>query len=87
MDGAVDAAAGGEIAFYQAPFGFAGFDDVFEDAVHGVLVENAQVAVSQQIHFQGFELHALLVGAVGNGDGSMGKWGQVSTFDISRCCL
>lgn len=41
-----------------------------EDAIDGIFVENSDVSVGMDIHFERFELEAMLVGFVVKGDGS-----------------
>ena len=50
-DRATQSAACGKDAGDSCPFGFAGFDQVLEDAVHGVFVKNANVAVGMNVDF------------------------------------
>ena len=69
-DGGGEAAAGGEFAADDAPLGADGGDDVVENLVDGVFVEDAEVAIGEEIHFQGFELDAIFFGHVLNGDGA-----------------
>src|ERR1700730_16360109 len=47
------AAAGSELAPDDAPFGLDGGNYVAQDLVDGIFVENAQVAIGKQVHFQG----------------------------------
>src|SRR5712692_8255124 len=69
-DGRGQAAAGGEFAAHDAPFGLNGGDDVAEDFVDGVFVEDAQAAVGEEIHFQGLQLDAIFLRHVLDGDGA-----------------
>src|SRR5689334_12072013 len=46
------AATGGEFAAYGAPDWFGGGDDIAQNAVHGVLIEDAEIPVSQQVMLQ-----------------------------------
>src|SRR5882724_12794638 len=69
-DGGGKAAAGSEFAADDAPFGADGGDDVVKDFIGGVFVEDAEVAIGEEIHFEGFELDAILFGHVLNGDGA-----------------
>src|SRR5712692_5051422 len=69
-DGGGEAAAGREFAADDAPFGANGGDDVAEDFVDGVFVKDAEPAVGEKIHFQGFELEAVLLRHVLDGDGA-----------------
>src|SRR5580704_18986992 len=50
-----EAAARGEFAADDAPFRLDGVHDVAQHLVESVFVEDAEGAVSQQIHFQRFE--------------------------------
>src|SRR6266849_8069217 len=58
-DGGGQAPAGSEFAADDAPFRADGGDDVTEEFVDRVFVENAQAAVGEEIHFQGFQLDAV----------------------------
>src|SRR6266851_4434989 len=69
-DGGGEAAAGSEFAADDAPLGAHGGDDVAEDFVDGVFVKDAEAAVGEQIHFQGFQLDAILLRHVLDGDGA-----------------
>src|SRR5713101_5073698 len=69
-DGGGEATAGGEFAANDAPFGADGGDDVAENFVDGVFVEDAEVAIGEEIHFERFELDAIFFGHVLNGDGA-----------------
>ena len=69
-DGGCQAAAWGEFAANDAPFRLDGVDDVVEHFVHGVFVEDAEVAVGQQVHFQRFELDAVFARHVLDSDGA-----------------
>src|SRR5713226_6419271 len=69
-DGGGEAAAGSEFAADDAPFGANGGDDVAEDFVDGVFVKDAEAAVGEKIHFQGFQLDAILLRHVLDGDGA-----------------
>lgn len=70
-DGGGQAAAGSEFAADNAPFRANGFDDVAKDFVHRVFVEDAEVTVGEEIHFQGFQLEAIFPRHVLNGDGAI----------------
>ena len=60
--GAAGAAAGAGVD------GAAGGDEVLQDAVDGILVEDAEIAVGVDVHLQGFEFEAVLVRHVGDAD-------------------
>src|ERR1700686_5238427 len=45
-----------EFPAHDAPFRMDGVGDVMQDLVHGVLIENSQVAVRHQIHLQPLQL-------------------------------
>jgi hypothetical protein len=62
--------AGGEFAADEAPFGVEGGDEFAKDSVDGVFVEDAEVAIGEEIHFQGLELDAGFLGHVLDGDGA-----------------
>src|SRR6266571_4571515 len=68
--GGGQAAAGGEFAAHDAPFGLHGGHDVVQHFVNGIFVEDAQAAVSEEIHFQGFQFDAILLRHVLDGDGA-----------------
>src|SRR2546430_1823009 len=65
-----EAAARSEFAADDAPLGANGGDDVAEDFVDGVFVEDAEAAVGEEIHFQGFQLEAIFFRHVLDGDGA-----------------
>src|SRR6266851_93469 len=60
FDDGGDATSGAEVADYLGPDGVGGFDDVVEDLVDDVLLEEAEVAVGEEVLLEGFELEALL---------------------------
>src|SRR5713101_3891765 len=64
------AAARREFAANDAPFGSDGVQDVTENLIHGIFIKNAQIAVSEQIHFQGLQFDALFLRHVLDGDGA-----------------
>jgi hypothetical protein len=63
-----DAAAGAEVAYDNGPDGVAGFDDVVENLVDDVFLEDAQVAVGEEILLEGLEFEAALAGHVADGE-------------------
>jgi hypothetical protein len=63
-----DAAAGTEITYDNGPDGVAGFDDVVEDLIDDVFLEDAEVAVGEEVLLEGLELEAALSGHVANGE-------------------
>ncbi len=63
-----DAAAGAEVAYDNGPDGIAGFDDVVEDLVDDVFLEDAEVAVGEEVFLEGLELQAALAGHVADGE-------------------
>src|SRR5216683_1554498 len=69
-DGGGEAAAGSKFAADDTPFGLNGGDDVAKNFVHRVFVEDAQAAVGEEIHLQGLQLDAVVLGHVLNGDGA-----------------
>src|SRR5229473_283372 len=78
-DGGGEAAAGSEFAADDAPLGADGGDDIAENFVHGVFVKNAEAAVGEEVHFQGFQLDAILLRHVLDGDGAeVGETGLVA---------
>jgi len=52
LDGGAHAAACGELAAHHSPLGAAGMGHIIQDAVYGVLVENAQISVRKNIVLQ-----------------------------------
>src|SRR6267378_3853172 len=69
-DGGGEAAAGREFSADDAPLRMDRGDDVVENFVDGVFVEDAEVAISKEIHLEGFELDAIFFGHVLDGDGA-----------------
>jgi hypothetical protein len=65
-----DAAAGAEVAYDDCPDWVAGFDYVVEDLVDDVFLEDAEVAVGEEVLLEGFELEAALAGHVADGEAS-----------------
>ena len=68
FDGGGDAAAGAEFAADDGPDGIAGFHHVFEDLVDDVFLEDAEVAVAEEIFLKRFEFEAAGAGHVANGE-------------------
>src|SRR5882724_5153156 len=68
FDDGGDAAAGAEVADDFGPDGVAGFDYVVEDLIDDVLLEDAEVAVGEEIFLEGLEFEAGLAGHVADGD-------------------
>jgi len=68
FDDGGDAAARTEVADYFGPDRVAGFDDVVEDLVDDVLLKDAEVAVGEEIFFEGLQLEAGLARHVSDGD-------------------
>jgi len=68
FDDGGDAAAGAEVADDFGPDGVAGFDYVVEDLVDDVFLEDAEVAVGEEVLLEGLELEAGLAGHVADGD-------------------
>jgi hypothetical protein len=68
--GGGEASTGSEFAAHNAPFRVNGVDNVAENFVYGVFVEDAEAAVGQEIHFQGFQLDAVFLRHVLDGDGA-----------------
>src|SRR5579885_1680739 len=62
------ATTGREFAADKAPLRMDRLNNVAQHTIDGVFVEDTEVAVSQQIHLQGFELQAALSRQVANGD-------------------
>jgi hypothetical protein len=68
FDDGGDSAAGAEVADDDGPDGVGGFDDVVEDLVDDVLLEDAEVAIGEEVFLEGFEFHAALAGHVADGE-------------------
>ena len=68
FDDGGDAAAGAEVADDFGPDGVAGFDDVVEDLVDDVFLEDAEVAVGEEVLLEGLELEAAVAGHVADGE-------------------
>src|SRR5439155_25775381 len=68
FDGAPQAPAGGELADDTGVDRQAGGNEVSQNSVHGILVEDADVAVGVDIQFQGLQLHAQLVRHIDDAD-------------------
>src|SRR5580700_8465227 len=64
FDNSGDSAAGAEVADDFGPDRIAGFDDVVENLVDDVLLEDAEVAVGEEIFLEGLEFEAGLAGHV-----------------------
>jgi hypothetical protein len=52
FDNSRDSAAGAEVTDYFGPDGIAGFDDVVKNLVDDVLLEDAEVAVGEEIFLE-----------------------------------
>ncbi len=63
-----DASAGTEVSYDFGPDRVSGFDDIVEDLVDDVLLEDAEVAVGEEIFLEALELHAVFVGHVADGE-------------------
>src|ERR1700691_4688499 len=68
FDDGGDAATGAEVANDLGPDRVAGFDDVVEDLVDDVFLEDAQIAIGEEILLEALELEALLAGHVADGE-------------------
>src|SRR6266851_5752089 len=84
FDDGGDAASGAEVADYLGPDGVGGFDDVVEDLVDDVLLEDAEVAIGEEVLLEGLELEALLAGHVADGEGADVR--RVPTRGSSGAC-
>ena len=62
------AAAGAEFAAHYGPDRVAGFHNIFEDLVDDVLLEDAEVAVAEEVFLERFEFEAAAAGHVANGE-------------------
>jgi len=58
------------VARGRVTYGRAWSDDVAQNSVDGVFIEDAQAAVGEEIHFQGFQLDAVFLRHVLDGDGA-----------------
>ncbi len=63
-----DAAARTEVADDDGPDGVGGFDDVVEDLVDDILLEDAEIAVGEEILLEGLQLHAFAAGHIADGE-------------------
>ena len=63
-----DASAGAEVAGDDGPDGVGGFDYVVEDLVDDVFLEDAEVAIGEEILLEGLEFEAGLAGHVADGE-------------------
>ena len=61
FDLAGESAAGSKGAGYFRPDRAAGGDDILEDAVYGVFIEDAEIAVGVDVHFECLQLKAFLI--------------------------
>src|SRR2546425_7600417 len=68
FDGCGQSAARREFAADHTPFRPSGLDDIAQDAVHRILVEDAQVAIRQQVHLQSLQLQTQFSRLVVNGE-------------------
>src|SRR6202040_47741 len=68
FDDGGDAAAGAEVADDDGPDWVAGFDDVVEDLVDDVFLEDARVAVGEEVLLEGLEFEAAAAGHVADGE-------------------
>src|SRR5438445_896759 len=54
----------------------AGRHEVLQDTVHGILIENAEIAVGVDIHLEGLQFHASFIGPIADADrAEVGKAG------------
>lgn len=61
LDDAAQPSASGKLTRYLGPSRSAGPNHVLEDAVDGIFVENTDVSIGVDIHFECFELKALFI--------------------------
>lgn len=54
----LDSSSRVELASDSCPLGPTGSDHIFKNSVDGILIEDSQVPVSQDVVFQGFKLQA-----------------------------
>ena len=83
FDLATEPAASGEGAGDFRPYGTARFDNIVEDSVDGIFVEDAEISVGVDVHFERFQLKAFFVRHVMQCNGS--KVRQVSFW--TNCCV
>ncbi len=61
LNHAAQSSASGKLTRYLGPSRTAGANNVFENAVDRILIEYADISVGMNIHFEGFELQAMLI--------------------------
>ena len=61
FDLAGEPAAGGEGAGDFCPDRMAGGDDILKDPIHGILIEDAEITVGMDVHFECLEFKAFFV--------------------------
>lgn len=64
-DQASKAPSSGELSRDGRRYRATSFDDVGKDSVDCILIKNSEIAISVDIHFEGFQLHAGLIGYIG----------------------
>ena len=84
FDLATEPAASGEGAGDCGPYGTAGFDNIVEDSVDGIFVEDAEIPVGVDVHFERFQLKTFFIRHVVQCNGPEVR--QVS-FWTNRCVL
>jgi hypothetical protein len=67
-DDSGDAAAGAEVSYDHGPDWVTGFDDVVEDLVDDVFLEDAEVAVGEEVFLEGLEFQAALAGHIADSE-------------------
>jgi len=70
FDLAGESATCGEGAGDFGPGRMAGVDDILEDAIHGIFIEDAQIPVGVDVHFECLKLKAFFVRHVMQRDGA-----------------
>lgn len=61
FDLATEPAASGEGAGDFRPDGTAGFDNIVEDSVDGIFIEDAEIPVGVDVHFERFQLKTFFI--------------------------
>ena len=84
FDFATEPAASGKGAGDFRPYGTAGLDNIVEDSVDGIFVEDAEIPVGVDVHFERFQLKTFFIRHVMQCNGSEVR--QVSLW-TNRCVL
>jgi len=84
FDLATEPASSGKGAGDFRPYGTEGLDNILEDSVDGIFVEDAEIPVGVDVHFERFQLKTFFIRHVMQCNGSEVR--QVS-FWTNRCVL